>query len=177
MIQAIAATALAGAAFLVSWLWRPRQAMEPGVLVLLIAYALLGAWALWFGVVASPGQEPAAVHFWKPTVMYWVLAAIMIVAPPLGWGYPVKAVFGTYFVFSNREWRWINLGFAVLCTVLGTLNLVIAFQHSTDDWDGFKWSCMVNVIAVFILRVTFVWVDTIARIAKYLHGRAKAILP
>jgi hypothetical protein len=102
-----------------------------------------------------------------------MLSAILIAAPPLGCGYPVKAVFGTYFVFSNREWRWINLGFAALCALLGSLNLIIAFAYTKDDWDGFKFSCMVNVLAVFLLRLTFVWIDTIVRFAVYLHGRAK----
>jgi len=174
MMQALALTVLAGAALLLSWHWRPRQAMQRGVRILLIAYALLGVWALWFGLYSAPGAEPAAFAFWKPTVMYWVLSAILIIAPPLGWGYPVKAVFGTYFVFSNSEWRWINLGFAVLCALLGSVNLVIAFAYSKDDWDGFKWSCMVNVLAVFLLRLTFVWVDTMVRFAMYLHGRVKA---
>jgi intracellular septation protein len=173
MMQALEVTSLVGAAILLSWLWRPRRAVEPGVRILMISYALLGGWALWFGLFSEPGQEPAWFVFWKPTVMYWILSAILIAAPPLGCGYPVKAVFGTYFVFSNREWRWINLGFAALCALLGSLNLIIAFAYTKDDWDGFKFSCMVNVLAVFLLRLTFVWIDTIVRFAVYLHGRAK----
>ena len=169
-----AALLLLASAFLVSWHWRPRKKMERGVRILLIFYALLGAWAIWFGLHAAPGSEPAQFVVWKPTVMYWVLSGVLIAAPPLGWGYPVKAVFGTYFVFSNSEWRWINLGFALLCALLGGLNLVIAFAYTKDDWTGFKWSCMVNVLAVFLLRLTFVWVDTLVRLAGYLHGRAKA---
>lgn len=177
MTAALALTSLAGAALLMAWLWRPRGALEPGVRAMLIAYALLGAWALWFGLFAAPGREPAALVLWKPTLMYWTLAGVMLAAPALGWGYPAKAVFGTYFVFSSREWRWINLGFALLCALLGGLNLVIAFGYTRDDWEGFKWSCMVNVIAVGFLRVTFVWVDVLVRVAVYLRGRAKAWLP
>jgi intracellular septation protein len=174
MTWAVELTALAAAALMISWLWRPRQAMEPGIGILLFFYAVLGAWALWFGLYSAPGREPAAFLFWKPTVLYWMLSAVLIVAPALGWGYPVKAIVGTYFVFSNREWRWINLGFAVLCALLGGLNLVIAFGYSKDDWDGFKWSCMVNLVALFMLRLTFVWLDTMVRFAMYVHARAKA---
>ena len=101
----------------------------------------------------------------------------LVVAPLAGWGYPVKAILGTYFVFANREWRWINLSFALGCAILGGVNLVIAFGHTRDDWNGFKWSCMVNVVAVFILRVTFVWVDIAARIGKSLQKRSKAQVP
>ena len=177
MMQAALAALALVAALLLTWYWRPAHKPERGVRALLACYAVLGAWALWFGLYAGPGEEPAVVLLVKPTVMYWVLAAVLIVSPLLGWGYPVKAVFGTYFVFANREWRWINLAFAVLCILLGSLNLVIAFLHSQEDWDGFKWSCMVNVIAVLILRVTFVWVDVVARLGRQLQGHAKPPLP
>lgn len=174
MIRAAIVTVLVGATLLVCWRWRARQGLERGVRILLAMYGLFGVWALWFGWYAAPGREPAVFVLCKPTLLYWSLSAILLVAPPLGWGYPVKAIFGTYFVFSSREWRWINLGFALLCTVLGILNLVIAFAYTRDDWEGFKWSCMVNVLAVFLLRLTFVWVDTFVRSVVFLHGRVKA---
>jgi intracellular septation protein len=177
MTQAAVTTVLVAAALLVSWVWRPRQALEVGVRILLIAYVLLGAWALWFGLYAEPGQEPARFVFWKPTVMYWVLSVILVTAPALGWGYPVKAVIGTYFAFSDREWRWINLGFAGLCAILGGFNLFIAFTSSRGEWEGFKFGCLVNVLGLLLLRLTFLWLDTLVRIGTYLYTRAKALLP
>jgi intracellular septation protein len=169
-------TGLLAAALLLAWLWRPRQPPEAGVAILVIAYGLLGAWALWFEVFAGSAQEPAALAVWKPTIVYWTLAAVMIAAPPLGGGYPVKAIVGAYFVFSKREWHWINLGVALLCAALGASNLVIAFAHTRDDWEGYKYSCMVNLLAIFLMRLTFVWVDALVRIVSRVHGRVKALL-
>ena len=151
--------------------------MRWGVGMLLVAYVLLGGWALWFGLYAAPGQEPAAFAFWKPTVMYWVLSVILLTAPALRWGYPVKALIGTFFAFSDREWRWINLGFAALCAILGGVNLFIAFTASRGEWEGFKFGCLVNVLGVLLLRLNFVWLDTLVRIGAYLYGRAKALFP
>lgn len=176
MPTALALAALC-AALAAAWWWRPRQPLAPGVRLLLAFYGVLGAWALWFGANSASVAEPAILVHWKPTVLYWGLGAVLLIAPLLGWGYPVRAVIGTYFVFSNREWRWINLAVAVVCAVLGSLNLVIIYFHTDDDWDGFKWSCMVNVIAVLLLRLTFVWVDTLARIARHLYGRVKGLPP
>jgi intracellular septation protein len=175
MKAAAALTLLAGAALGLAWIWRPRQPMAPGVRILLVCYAVLGAWALWFGLYAEPGQEPAALKFWKPTVLYWVLSGVLILAPSRGWGYPAKAVFGTYFVFSNREWHWINLGFAIFCAGLGVLNLIVAFGYTRDDWDGFRFSCMMNLLALLLLRLAFVWIDLAVRVAIHLYGRAKAL--
>ncbi len=139
----VTGTALWVLALLIAWLWRPRQAPGPSAWILLIAFGALGAWALWFGLYAHPG-EPAGFAFWKPTVLYWTLAAIMIIAPLLGWGYPVKIIFGSYFALSNREWRWTNLGCATVYTILGGVNLLVASEASYNEWVGFKFSCMMN---------------------------------
>ena len=159
-----------------AWLLRPRQRMETGVRLLLAAFALLGAWSLWFGVLAPPGAEPAPFRFYKPTILYWTLAAILVAAPLRGWGYPIKAVIGTYIVFSDREWKWINRGFAAAFTILGGVNLFIALTANESDWEGFKWGCMVNLVAVFLLRLTYRWLDAAVRIGAYLLVKLRALL-
>jgi intracellular septation protein A len=177
MTPAVAVTLLICAAFLVSWLWRPRQATEPGVRLLIIAYALLGAWALWSGLYAAPGQESAEFRFLKPTVLYWTLAIILIVAPLLGWGYPVKAIFGTYFAFSKKQWRWMNQGFAALCTVLGGVNLLVAFNAAEGNWVGHKFSTLFVLLFLVLFRMSFIWVPTLVIISVKLYHRAKALFP
>ena len=61
--------------------------------------------------------------------------------------------------------------------MLGAINLVIAAGYSRDDWEGFKLSCMVNVLAVFMLRIVFVWIDTLVRCVIALFARVKSLLP
>lgn len=160
-----------------SWLLRPRQRLDGGVRALLVAFALLGAWALWFGALAAPGLEPAVVRYLKPTVLYWTLGAILLVAPLAGGGYPVKALIGSYIVFTDREWRWINLGIALALLILGGVNIAVVLTGTESDWEGFKWGCMVNLVAVFLLRLTFRWLDAIVRIATHLRARARAPSP
>jgi intracellular septation protein A len=156
---------------LIAWLWRPRTAPGPCAAVLLAAFAALGAWALWFGLYAHAG-EPAAFVAWKPTVLYWTLAAIAIVAPLAGWGYPVKIILGAYFALSMREWRWINAGFATLYAALGTINLLVASEASYKDWLGFKYSCMMNLLIIILFRLNFVWLPIIADVSIHAYRRA-----
>jgi intracellular septation protein len=177
MIHAAELTLLLCAALAVSWLWRPRQRVEPAVAALLVCYVFLGAWALWFGLYSTPGEEPAGLVLWKPTIVYWMLSIISIVAPPLGFGYPVKAILGTALTFSNREWRWINRGAAALFAILGAITLISGFTSSAGEWDGIKFACMVNLLFVFLFRLYFVWVEILGRMVVYLYGRVKALLP
>ena len=168
------AAALWALALLIAWLWRPPQAASPSAWILLFAFGVLGAWALWFGLYAHPG-EPAGFAFWKPTILYWTLAAIMIMVPLLGWGYPAKIILGTYFAFSNREWRWINRGLATVCILLGGVLRWMASQASPKDWEGFKYGCMMILLVIVLFRLNFVWLPILADVCIYLYRRATAL--
>ncbi len=169
----LAATCLWTLPLLCVWLWRPRQASSPSGRVLLVAYGTLGAWAIWFGLYGHAG-EPAQVLHWKPTILYWTLAAILWVMPLLGLGYPAKILLGTYFALSNREWRWINRGFALIYTLLGAVNLVVATQASEKDWVGFKYAIMMNLLIIILFRLNFVWLPLLAEVAIHVYQRTTA---
>ncbi len=170
-------TGLVLLALFLAWLWRPRGPVAPGVWLLLAGYGALGAWALWYGFYSVDGKEPAGFAFIKPTVVYWMLSLIMFIAPLLGWGYPVKAIFGTYFSLSNKAWRWMNLGFASVYGLLGAINLLVASEATEGNWDGFKYSCMMNLIFLVLLRLNVVWLDIASRIGIYLYKRIRAMFP
>ena len=168
------ATALWLTPLLIAWLWRPRQAPSPSAWALLVAFGALGAWALWFGLYAHTG-EPAAFAHWKPTILYWTLAAIMLAGPLLGCDYPVKIVVGTYFALSNREWRWINAGVAAMYTLMGGVNLWVAADSSYKDWVGFKYACMMNLLIIVLFRLNFVWLPLLIEdVTVKLYRRAGA---
>lgn len=167
---------LTAALLLVSWFWRPRPGPERGVLALVAGYAVLGVWSLWFAWYA-PDTEPAAFEYWKPTVLFWMLAVITLVSPLLGWGYPAKAIFGTFLAFSNRLWRSINAVSMVVFAVFGTVNLLVALNLSHGNWEGFKYSCRVLLMFIIIFRINFVWLDIVGRIVIHLYGRVKSLRP
>ncbi len=171
-MSGLAVTLLWAALLLVAWRWRPPQAASPSAWALLLAFGALGAGTLWFQFFHHP--EPAGFAFWKPTVIYWTLAAIMFIMPPLNGGYPAKILLGNYFALSSREWRWINRGFALLYTLLGGINLITAWQASYKDWEGFKFSCMVLLLTIVLFRLNFVWLPILAEVSIHLYRRVTA---
>jgi intracellular septation protein A len=98
----------------------------------------------------------------------------MIMAPPLGLGYPAKIILGAYFALSTREWRWINRGFAAVYSIMGGVNLLVASEASYKDWVGFKYSCMMNLLIIVLFRLNFVWLPILADVSIYLYHRATA---
>lgn len=152
---------------LFAWLWRPRLTASLSAWLLSALFGVLGAWSLWFGLYGHHG-EPVWLAHWKPTILYWALALIMFVVPSLGAGYPAKIVLGTYFAFSNREWRWINGVLALLYLIMGTANILVAAQASYDDWVGYKYALMMNLLIIVLFRLNFVWLPILAEVA--IHG-------
>lgn len=177
MIEHWDVTCIVLLAIILAWLWRPRVPVSPAIPLLLFGYAVLGAWALWYGFYSPADKEPAGFAFLKPTVVYWLLAIVMFISPPLGWGYPIKVIFGTYFAMSNKVWRWMNIGFASAYALLGAINLLVASQATEGNWDGFKYSCMMNLIFLVLLRLNFVWLEIASRVGIYVYKRIKALLP
>jgi intracellular septation protein len=174
MTEKTLVTVIVSLALLLSWHWRARHKAERWVWIMLITFAIFGSWALWYGVYAEPGLEPVGYMFWKPTIIYWTLTLIMIVSPLLGWGYPVKAIFGTFFTLTNKQWRMMNRAFAALYALLGIMNLFFAFNTSEDAWIGFKYACFMNFMFLILFRINFVWYPTLIEEAIRLYGRIKA---
>ena len=169
------AAVVAGVFF--AWLWRPQGRVSPAIWILLGGYALLGAWALWYGVYAPDAKEPAGFAFIKPTVAFWLPAIVMLISPALGWGYPVKAIFGTYFALGNKAWRWMNIGFGSAYALQGGINLLVASEATEGNWDGFKYSIMMNLIFLVLLRLNFVWLDILSRIGIHFYKLIRARFP
>lgn len=161
----------------IAWLWRAPGKVSPGIWLLLGGYAAMGAWALWFGLYHPHAKEPAGFAYIKPTVAFWWPAIVLFISPPLGWGYPVKVIFGTYFNLGHKVWRWMNLGFASVYALEGGINLLVVSQVSEGNWDGFKYSMMMNLIILGLLRLNFVWLDIVSRVGIYFYKRIRAMLP
>jgi intracellular septation protein A len=169
----VVATALWAIPLGVAVVWRPRQAPSPAAWALLVAFGALGAWAVWIGVYAQH-SEPPGFAFLKPTIFYWTLATVMGVGPWLGWDYPAKIIVGTYFALSKREWRWINSGLTVIYAVMGAANLLLASRATYNDWVGYKYSLMMNLLIIVLFRLNFVWLPILADVTIYLYRRATA---
>ncbi len=177
MITAALVTAPILTALVLAWHWRPRHPVAPGTWILLGCYGVLGAGMLWFGLREPAAPEATTWQIWKPTLLYGVLAGVLLGAPLRGWGYPARALVGTYFALSNREWHWINLALGVFCASLGIINIVVAYGGTHDEWNGLRFSWMVNLMGLLLLRMAFVWMDLAVRIGTALWGRARSRRP
>src|SRR6266700_2250199 len=100
---------------------------------------------------------------WKPTVLYWLFAAILAVGR-LGFrrnliGALLKEITLPDAVWARVTWIWVAFLLA-----MGGVNLYVATHYSTAAWVNFKvWGAM----GMFFLLA----VGTVASVARYLPER------
>ena len=75
---------------------------------------------------------------WKPTIINWVLAAILA-GSQLVFGKPLlRSFLGQQLQLPQPAWFRLGYGWALGFFIAGSLNLVIAYQFSLDFWMKYK---------------------------------------
>ena len=95
------------------------------------------------GVIVVFGGATLLLHDetfikWKPTVLYWLFGAALLVAE---FGFRknlIKAMMGKQITLADSVWRWLLMSWIGFFVIMGVLNLYVAFNFSTDAWVNFK---------------------------------------
>lgn len=84
---------------------------------------------------------------WKPTILYWVFAAIIIVAKVGFRKNIMQILMQKQLQLPKKAWNFINISWASFFLVLGGVNLFVAYRFSTNLWVNFK---LFGVLGCFI---------------------------
>ncbi len=105
-----------------------------------------------FGGMTIAFQKPEFIQ-WKPTLLYWLFAGILIYGRIKGKGY-IKKVFAGLEMPQNI---WDNLERACLyfLVVIGFINLFVAYTFSMDIWVDFKLFGLLGLTLLFTIGVGF----------------------
>jgi len=103
-----------------------------------------------FGGMTLAFQNEAFIK-WKPTILYWVFAASMAFSAVVLKKNAIRAMLGEQLTLPEPVWARVNLSWIAFFVVMGVLNLVIAFNFSTDTWVNFKLFGGMGLMLVFVL--------------------------
>jgi intracellular septation protein len=144
-----AATVVAIVATLVQigWSWRSTRRIEPMQWVSLAAIVLLGG--------ATIALHDETFIKWKPTVYYWVLAAILVVGQVVFRRSFLRAVIGEQIELPDPVWRALTWTWIAFFAVMGAINLWVAYNFSTDTWVNYKLFGGMGLMVVFIIAQAF----------------------
>ena len=91
---------------------------------------------------------------WKPTVLYWLLAAILLISDLFFKKNFIRQMMGKMLNPPPNIWSKLNLAWVVFLVLLGFLNLYIAFNYSLDTWVNFKLFGVTGMMFVFVIAQT-----------------------
>ncbi len=109
-----------------------------------------------FGGATLIFQNDAFIK-WKPTVLYWLFAAILVGGRLFMGRNLIQKLMGGQIQMADAVWTKLNYSWALFFVLSGCLNLYVAFSgHFTDaQWVNFK------VFGLMILLLIFVVIQSI----------------
>lgn len=91
---------------------------------------------------------------WKPTVLYWIFALALGLAPLLFERNLIRLMMEKQISLPEPIWTRLNLGWAGFFGFMGIANLVVALNYSTDIWVKFKMFGSLGLMLVFVIAQT-----------------------
>ena len=92
--------------------------------------------------------------FWKPTVVYWLLALVFLASQFIGNKLIVQRMMEQAIQLPAWLWKRLHYAWILFFLAMGVLNILIAFNFSEEAWVNFKLFGTLGLTIVFcVLQV------------------------
>ena len=123
------------------------------------------------GLVLLFGGATLVIHdelfiMWKPTVLYVLFAAALLLSRAFGDKPLVQRMLESQLRTDARTWRICNLSWALFFLVLAAVNLVFVYAFSRDAWVNWKLGTIGIVFAFALAQGTW-----LSRHAEHAPGK------
>ncbi|MGH8722302.1 MAG: septation protein A, partial [Burkholderiales bacterium] len=131
----------------VGWLKLKKRKVEPMLWASLAIIAVFGGATLIL-------QDETFIK-WKPTVLYWLFAAVLGGAA-LARRNLIRAMLSEHMQLPDPVWSRLNLAWMAFFGFMGVLNLYVAYSFSTDLWVDFKLFGGMGLMLLFVFAQALV---------------------
>ncbi len=142
-IYVATAVAIAATFAQVGWLKLRGRRVEPMLWASLAIIAVFGG--------ATLALQDETFIKWKPTVLYWLFAAVLAGGELLAGRNLLRALLGAQLELPDAAWRRLNLSWIGFFALMGAANLLVAYNFSTDAWVNFKLFGGIGLMLLFVL--------------------------
>ena len=88
---------------------------------------------------------------WKPSVLYWCFALILLFSNLFLKKNLVQMALGKQVELKNKFWNLINWYTSIFFVLLGFINLYVAYNFSEDTWVNFKLFGITGLLLMFMI--------------------------
>lgn len=131
----------------IAWVWLRHGKVDKMLWISLGLVVVLGALTL--------ALRDETFIKWKPTLLYWVFATILLVSATLFRKNLMRSMLGAQLTLPDPVWSRLNLVWVAFFVALGVLNLFVASNYDTDTWVNFKLFGVTGLIFVFMVGQGF----------------------
>ena len=135
--------AIAATFMQVGWLWLRRRRVD-GMLWASLAIIVV------FGGATLLLRDEMFIK-WKPTVLYWTFALVLVAAERFFGRNLIRAMMAGQFRLPEPLWARLNWSWAGFFAFMGFANLYVAFNFPTDQWVNFKLFGGTGLMLLFVL--------------------------
>jgi intracellular septation protein len=134
----------------IAWVWWRHGKVDKMLWISLVLIVILGGMTIAF-------RDETFIK-WKPTVLYWIFALVLILSAALFGKNLIRAMLEAQIDAPDHVWSRLNLAWAVFFAGMGAANLFVALSFPTDIWVNFKLFGTMGLMLVFILAQGF-WLN------------------
>ena len=130
----------------IGWVWLKHRKVDTMLWVSLTLITVFGGLTLFL-------HDETFIK-WKPTVLYWIFAMSLGLAPLLFERNFIRLMMEKQVSLPDAVWSRLNLAWAVFFALMGCANLYVAMNFATDVWVKFKMFGTLGLMLLFVLGQT-----------------------
>jgi intracellular septation protein len=127
----------------VAWSWFRHRKVDTMLWVTLVIMLV-------FGGATLISRDPTFIKL-KPTVLYWLFAAILIGSQLFFKKNLIRALMEKQMALPDAIWLKLNASWTAFFAVMGVLNLYVAYSFSEATWVKFKVFGGMGIMLVFVV--------------------------
>lgn len=127
----------------IGWVWFRHRKVDTMLWVSLGLITVFGGATLFF-------HNPTFIK-WKPTILYWLFAAILGGSTLLLKKNPLRQMLQGQITLPCEVWTTLTHAWTVFFLAMGGLNLWVAYRFSEEAWVNFKLFGGIGLMLVFVV--------------------------
>lgn len=126
----------------VSYLLARGRRVDPMLWVSLAIIVIFGGATIWL--------HNETFIKWKPTVLYWLFGAVLVFSQAVLRKNLIRSMMQEQIALPDAVWRRLNLAWIGFLSVMGVINLYVAFNYPTETWVSFKLFGFMGLMLAFV---------------------------
>ena len=131
----------------IAYLLARRRKIDMMLWITFVLVVVLGGATVWF--------HNATFIKWKPSVLYWAMGLSFWVSQAIFKKNLLQTLIGEQLQLPASVWQRLSLVWIAFFTLMGVLNLYVAYNYSTSTWASFKAFGATGLMLVFMVAQGF----------------------